>query len=102
MKAKLEEQSNQLRITIGQIKGEWEVLEQGCCREEPYLEDFLKHRTIRSLSRGLLIQLVRAVYVYRDGEVEIEFCFGDQYRRIVELVANSKKGLYEIGGKIVS
>lgn len=102
MKVKFEQQTQQLEETIEHLKSECEVYAQGVSAEDPYLTSFLKYRNVQSLSRGLLVELVHAIYVHEDGEIEIEFNFADQYRRIVEFVENNQKELYVIGGKAVS
>ncbi len=102
MKVKFEQQAQQLEETIEHLKSECDVYAQGVSAEDPYLTAFLKYRNIQSLSRGLLVELVHAIYVHEDGGIEIEFNFADQYRRIAEFVENNQKELYVIGGKAVS
>lgn len=101
MKAKFEEQVDQLQKTIDHIKSECDTLARGIGTDDPYLTTFLKYRNIQSLSRGLLIELVNTIYIHEDGSIDIEFNFPDQYRRIVEFIENHKNGLYIIGGKAV-
>ena len=99
MKVRFEEQSQQLQETIAHIRSECEVLAQGVDTENPYLTAFLKHRNIDSLSRGLLVELVNAIYIHEDKSIEIEFNYADQYRRIAEYIENNQKELCETGGK---
>ena len=101
MKVRFEEQSQQLQETIAHIQGECEILAQGIDTENPYLTAFLKHRNIDSLSRGLLVELVNAIYVHEDKSIEIEFNYADQYRRIAEYIENNQQELCETGGKAV-
>ena len=101
MKVRFEEQSQQLQETIAHIQGECEILAQGIDTENPYLTAFLKHRNIDSLSRGLLVELVNAIYVHEDKSIEIEFNYADQYRRIAEYIENNQKELCETGEKAV-
>ena len=101
MRVRFEEQSQQLQETITHIQGECEILAQGIDTENPYLTAFLKHRNIDSLSRGLLVELVNAIYVHEDKSIEIEFNYADQYRRIAEYIGNNQKELCETGGKAV-
>ena len=99
MKVRFEEQSQQLQETIAHIQSECETLAQGIDTENPYLTTFLKHRNIEKLSRGLLVELVNAIYVHEDKSIEIEFNYADQYRRIAEDIETNKVGLCENGGK---
>ena len=101
MKVRLEEQAQQLQETMAHIQSECETIAQGIDAGNPYLTAFLKHRNIDSLSRGLLVELVNAIYVHEDKSIEIEFNFADQYRRIAEYVENNHKELCITGGKAV-
>lgn len=102
MKVKFEEQIVQLEDNIKHIQSECDTVAQGISTEDPYLTTFLKYHNIQSLSRGLLIDLVKTIYVHEGGAIEIEFNFADQYRRIVEFVENNQEELRIIGGKAVS
>ena len=102
MKVNFEEQAEQLKGTIEHIKGECDTIAQGITAEDPYLTAFLKYGNIQTLSRGLLVDLVNVIYVHEGGEIEIEFKFEDQYRRIVEFIENNQNEIYIIGGKNAS
>ena len=101
MKVRFEEQVQQLQETIDHIRQECETIARGIDDDNPYLTAFLKHRNIQSLSRGLLVELVNAIYVHEDKSIEIEFNFADQYRRIAEHVENNHEELCITGGKAV-
>ena len=101
MKPKFEEQAAGLRDQINHIEDECETMALGIHNDDPYLTAFLKYRNIDSLSRSLLVDLVKVIYIHEDGTVEIEFNFADQYRRIVEFIDNNKNDLYVIGKNAV-
>lgn len=101
MKARFEEQSQQLGKTIAHIRSEREASAPDVDCDNPYLTAFLKRRNIDSLSRGLLVELVNAVYVHEDKSIEIEFNYTDPYRRIAEYAEHNQAGLCETGGKAV-
>lgn len=89
LKFRLEEQSRRLRETIAHIHREREALTQGADPADPCLTFFLRHQSIDSLSRGLLVELVSAIYVHEDKSLEIKFNFADPYRRIAERPENN-------------
>lgn len=99
MKVQFEEQSQQLQEAIAHIRSECETPAQGIDSGSPYLTAFLKHRNIDSLSRGLLVELVNAIYVHEDKSIEIEFNYADQYRRIAEHIESGQTELCKHGGK---
>lgn len=102
MKEKLEAQAEQLQRELVHIQEEQDVKAQGVTAGDPYLNTFLQYRNIQSLSRGLLVELVKFIYIHEDGSIDIEFNYADQYRRIVEFIENNQKEFHVIGGKAVS
>ncbi len=102
MKEKLETQAEQLQRELTHIQEEQDVKAQGVTTGDPYLRTFLQYRNIQSLSRGLLVELVKYIYIHEDGSIDIEFNYADQYRRIVEFIENDQKEFHVIGGKAVS
>ena len=93
MKVKFEVQTEQLRAAIEKIKDECQVMAAGVTSDDPYLASFLKYRNIKALDRGLLAELVNTIYVHEGGEVEIEFTFADQHRRIMDFIENNRREL---------
>ena len=102
MKERLESKAAQLKAEVCHIREEQDVMDQGIGTEDPYLQTFLQYRNIKSLSRGLLVELVRYIYIHQDGSIDMELNYQDQYRRIVEFIENNQKELHVIGGKNVS
>jgi len=90
MKEKFEKQEIELKEAIRHIKDEIGTLERGIASDDPYLEAFLKHKNIQELSQGILVELVKAVYIHENGEITIQFKFEDQYKRIVDFIENNK------------
>ncbi len=90
MKVRLSEQAQQLQEAIVRIQREREAMARSVDAGDPCLTAFLKHRNIDSLSRGLLVELVNAIYIHEDKSIEIEFNYADQYRRIAEYMETNQ------------
>lgn len=84
LKEKYSSQARQLKTTIKNIQSECEATVKGVPKEEPYLAGFLTYKNIKELNRGILVELVKNIYIHQKGEISIEFNFADQYRRIWE------------------
>lgn len=102
MRLKFEEQSEQLKQAIEQIQENMGALAQGITSQDPYFTSFLKYRNVQTLSRGLLVELINAIYVHENKEIEIEFNFSDQYKRIVDFIENNRRELRVIASQAVS
>ncbi len=90
MKAGYEEQYEQLRQSVQALGEEQALLSEGVNPDSPYLKYFQKYGSIAELNRGILIELVEAIYLHENQAVTIQFKYADQYKRIVELIENSQ------------
>jgi len=90
MKEKFEKQEVELKEAVEHIKGEIGTMEQGISCDDPYLKSFLKHRNICGLTQGILVELIKTIYVHEGGAITIQFKADDQYKRIVDFIENNK------------
>ena len=58
-----------------------------------------KYKNIKELNRGILVDLVKNIYIHQGGEISIEFNFADQHRRIIESIENNQNELTIVGKK---
>ena len=72
---------------------------KGISKNDPYLTYFLKYKNIKELNRGILVDLVKNIYIHQGGEISIEFNFADQHRRIIESIENNQNELTIVGKK---
>lgn len=101
MKAKFEEQAQQLKQVIQNLNEEIQTMAEGIKSDEPYLTSFLKHRNISRIERGLLVELIDTIYVHEGGEIRIEFNFADQHRRVIDFIENNRRELTVIENEAV-
>ena len=69
----------QLERTVDCLRTECEASIRQTPEEPPELTALVRCGNILGLSRGLLVELVDAVYIHGDGEVEICFRFADPF-----------------------
>ena len=86
LKIKIVEQTQQIEANIAYLKKEIQALENGIGADDPYLMAFLKHRNIQSLNRGIMVELIEAIWVHRNGEITVDFNFADEYQRIIDYI----------------
>lgn len=101
MKAKFEEQSEQLRQVVKKLQEEITIAEQGISIYNPYLTTFIKYQNIESLDRSTVVDLIDIIYVHENGEVSIKFNFADQHSLIQEFIENNNKKLVLVEKKAV-
>lgn len=60
-------------------------------RYAAYLKTFLKHKNIKTLDRGLLLELVDKISIHENNEITIRFNFADQHKHILSFIYENKK-----------
>ena len=90
LRMRFENEERSLVEAIERLEIEQQAFTEGVKSDDPYLEIFLKHKNIRTLSRDLLTDLVNNVYVDENSEVIIEFNYKDQYEKIAEFIDTNK------------
>ena len=88
LKSKVAEQIPQLETNIAYLKEEMQASNGDMEAANPYLNAFLKHRNIQSLNRGIMAELVKAVWVHENGEITVDFNFADSYQCIIDYIGN--------------
>jgi hypothetical protein len=89
LKGKLTEQSAQLRERIAKLEQEVDATSQGIGLDNPYFAEFLKYKNVKTLTRGLIVELVSMIWVHENGVVRVDFNFADQYERITEYIESN-------------
>ena len=88
LKSKVAEQIPQLETNIAYLKEEMQASNGDMEAANPYLNAFLKHRNIQCLNRGIMAELVKAVWVHENGEITVDFNFADSYQCIIDYIGN--------------
>ena len=45
----------------------------------------------KAVTQAIVSELINAIYVHEGGDVDIEFAFADQHRRMVEFIENNRR-----------
>lgn len=90
MKAKFENQIADIQQVIAKIETEIQLSSKGVGSDDPYLKIFLKHKNIKELNRGILVELIDTIYIHENNEITIKFNFADQYKRMLEFIENNR------------
>jgi hypothetical protein len=90
MKAKFEEQIEQLTSAIINLEEEQRRMNVGVNSENVIFTQFRKFRNVQQLDRSILIELVDTIYVHENKEITIQFRFADELARILEFVEQNR------------
>nr|WP_283689967.1 recombinase family protein [Clostridium perfringens] len=89
MKSKFEIKAEEIRRIISNIEAEIQSSSKEFGDNDPYLKIFLKYKNIKELNRGILIELIDAIYIHENNEITIQFKFADQYKRLKEFIKDN-------------
>ncbi len=102
MKMSFDEKADALKAAVENIKDEINTLAKGVNADDPYLTTFLKHKNITELTRGIVVQLIKCVYVHEDGQLTIEFAFDDEIKRVLDFIENNNNDFTVVSNQAVS
>ncbi len=63
--------------------------ETGRTNDHGWMNQFRKHQGITSLDRAIVVSLVEHVMIYREHRVEVVFRWNDEYRHLIDLLAQA-------------
>lgn len=80
-KASFAEKAATLKAAAQKLREEIDASAGRAGRDDPYLAVFLSQGNIPQLNRGILTELVDAVYLHKNGGITIDFAFEDELKR---------------------
>lgn len=93
IKANLNEKIEKLDGSIQSLEDTARQYEAGVDNDNAFLSSFRKYGTIRSLTRPMLLELVKEIRVYDENRIEIELNFRDEYARLIEYLEINKENV---------
>ncbi len=97
MKERFDGQMKQITEVIANLEEEQRIASNGITTENPLFTEFLKHRNIEKLERGVLIALVDTIFVHEGRQITIRFKYADQYKRVLEYIEANSTEENEVG-----
>ena len=87
MKNKFEKQLLDIDVSISKIEESVKNCNNDVMNSNEFIQNFIKHKNITSLTRDVLIELVENIYVH--GSITIKFKFNDSYKNAIEFIRNN-------------
>jgi len=76
----------EMQSTITNVRAEIAEIEKGIKSSNPYFEEFVRYRNIKTLTKAVLVNLVDTIFIHEDKSITIRFNFTDQYQRILDFI----------------
>ncbi len=88
-----EERIKAAQKSLLQIKKEMDRLLHNTTEEQLWIQDFMKYRNLKTLTRTAVVELIEKVRIYEDKKVVVEFCHFQDYEQLAGYI----KELYGAG-----
>lgn len=102
MKANFDANVDRLKEMISAVKDEINTMAKGVNSDDAYLTTFIKHKNIKTLERGIIVELIDTIYVHESGQITIKFSFADELKRVVDFIENNRLELTVLEKESVS
>lgn len=93
IKANLSEKIEKLNVTIQHLEDTADQYQAGVDGENAFLAGFRKYGTIRSLTRPMLLELVKEIRVYDENRIEIELNFRDEFAQLMKYLEMNQEAI---------
>ena len=93
LKADLQSKLQTLDRTIEKLRTTVEQYAEGTVRENPFLTSFQKYHNVSTLTRAMLVELVREIRVYEGGRLEIILNFRDELQELMNYLELNQDAL---------
>ena len=88
-----EERIGAAQKSLLQIKKEMDRLLHNTTEEQLWIQDFMKYRNLKTLTRTAVVELIEKVRIYEEKKVVVEFCHFQDYEQLAGYI----KELYDAG-----
>ena len=89
-KQRYETDSKRLKINIQKLQEEKQKYEKRNLNHENWTEKLKKQRWITELSRDMMMELIKEIYVHENGEITIKFNFADEFEKYLKDIKKPK------------
>lgn len=91
LKERYELELKKIEEVIRNIQIERDVFKQEISKEDASFNVFLKDQNINKLDRGIVVELIDAIYVHHDKSITIKFSYSDRYVLLLEWIKENSK-----------
>ncbi len=99
LKNRIAEQIRKLEAGVSCLKDQIQMPDEDVMDDDPYLAAFLKYKNIKHLNRGIIVELIKTVWVHENGEITIDFNFSDEYEGTTDHIENVRSTCGKAGNR---
>ena len=79
LKEQFEQQQSKLDTRLASLQSRIDEVQNGVNETNSFLSQFVKYRSLQTLTREVVVELIDMIYVHEGGKITIKFKFSDAY-----------------------
>ena len=79
LKEQFEQQQAKLDTRLASLQSRIDEVQNGVNETNSFLSQFVKYRSLQTLTREVVVELIDMIYVHEGGKITIKFKFSDAY-----------------------
>ena len=79
LKEQFEQQQGKLDTRLASLQSRIDEVQNGVNETNSFLSQFVKYRSLQTLTREVVVELIDMIYVHEGGKITIKFKFSDAY-----------------------
>ena len=91
LKEQFEQQQARLDTRIASLQTRIDETQNGVDETNSFLSQFVKYRSLQTLTREVVVELIDMIYVHEGGKITIKFKFSDAYAAAKDYIRKHEK-----------
>lgn len=91
LKEQFEQQQAKLDTRLASLQSRIDEVQNGVDETNSFLSQFVKYRSLQTLTREVVVELIDMIYVHEGGKITIKFKFSDAYAAVQDYIRKHGK-----------
>lgn len=91
LKEQFEQQQAKLDTRLASLQARIDEAQNGVDETNSFLSQFVKYRSLQTLTREVVVELIDMIYVHEGGKITIKFKFSDAYAAAKDYIRKHEK-----------
>lgn len=90
-----EERIKNAEQSKNQVRKEMDKLISNTSEQQIWMQDFIEHKNLTTLSRTAAVELIEKVLIYEDKKIEVQFRHAEEFATLTESISQMTKNIVE-------
>lgn len=90
-----EERIKNAEQSKNQVRKEMDKLISNTSEQQIWMQDFIEHKNLTTLSRTAAVELIEKVFIYEDKKIEVQFRHAEEFATLTESISQMTENIVE-------